>query len=215
MTFDCLRRTELSILGELRCEVTHHLMAKEGVRLENIKRVYSHPQALAQCRKWLRENLHDVDAVATTSTSEAARTVQELDDSAAIASSLAAEHFGLVTLVNRIEDTTGNHTRFAVLGRGKTPSVEGADHRTTLLFATANQAGALYQALGVFNDSGVNLTRLESRPAPDAPWDYVFFADIDGHTDDRRVASALRHLEDRSARVKVLGSYPLEPLETS
>ena len=214
-TLDCLRSTELSILGELRCEVIHHLMAAEGVRLEHVRNVYSHPQALGQCRNWLQDHLHDAVTVASSSTSEAARVVAEKDDSAAIASSIAAEHFNLAILVRRIEDVTGNHTRFAVLGRGHTPSVEGAAHRTSLLFATANRAGALFDALGAFNEAAVNLTRLESRPALDAPWDYIFSADLDGHVDEPGVSDALKVLARRSARLKVLGSYPLEPVEVS
>ena len=210
-TLDALRTTDLEIIGELDREVTHHLLVAERGPLADIKAVYSHPQALGQCRQWLDENLPDAARVETTSTADGARIAAERDGTAAIASELAAGLFALQIAVRRIEDQPGNRTRFLIIGRGAVPPVAGARHRTSLIFACADRPGALHLALGAFTDASVNLTKLQSRPARDAPWDYIFFADLDGHRDDDDVHRALDVLTARAARVKVLGSYPIGP----
>jgi chorismate mutase/prephenate dehydratase len=176
--------------------------------LEDIRRVCSHPQALAQCRGWLDEHLSDAERVPASSNAEGARRARDERGTAAIAGDTAAEVYGLKILAAEIEDRPDNTTRFFVLGR-KLFSSSGED-RTTLLISVAHtdESGALFRLLQPLAKHGVNMTRIESRPSRRRKWDYVFFIDLEGHAEDRNVAQALAILQREASLFKLLGSYP-------
>ncbi|MDP9085083.1 MAG: prephenate dehydratase [Pseudomonadota bacterium] len=206
-TLDMFLSSSLKICGEVELRIHHHLMGRMS-SIADIKRVCAHAQALAQCRGWLDEQLPDLERVAVSSNAEGARRARDERGTAAIASSTAAEIYGLTLLANDIEDRTDNTTRFLVVGR-KLFSSSGAD-RTTLLVSAENtdDAGALFRLLEPLSEHRVNMTRIESRPSRKKKWDYVFFIDIEGHVSDAPVAQALAALEERASLFKVLGSYP-------
>jgi chorismate mutase/prephenate dehydratase len=168
--------------------------------------VASHPQPLAQCRRWLARELPGVSLFPTPSTTAAAREAVADEGTAAVTSRLAAELEGLLVVAEDIQDRPENATRFAVIGQADA-SPTGND-KTSLVFSTPHERGALRRVLGVFDDAGINLTRIESRPAPGKRWQYVFFTDIEGHRLDANVAAALHALEGLGGAVRVLGSYP-------
>ncbi|HWJ34569.1 MAG TPA: prephenate dehydratase [Steroidobacteraceae bacterium] len=206
-TLDMFLSSGLKICGEVELRIHHCLMGRMG-GISDIKRVCAHPQALAQCRGWLDDQLPDVERVAVSSNAEGARRARDERGTAAIASRAAAEIYGLTLLANEIEDRTDNTTRFLVVGR-KLFSPSGAD-RTTLLVSASDtdDAGALFRLLGPLAEHRVNMTRIESRPSRKRKWDYVFFIDIEGHVSDPSVAKALAALEERASLFKILGSYP-------
>jgi len=176
--------------------------------LAAVKRVCAHPQALAQCRGWLDDQLPDVDRVPVSSNAEGARRARDERDTAAIAGRAAAEIYGLHLLASDIEDRPDNTTRFLVIGR-KLFSASGIDKTTLLVSARdTDGAGALFRLLEPLAEHQVNMTRIESRPSRKRKWDYVFFIDIEGHVSDPAVAEALAALEKRASLFKVLGSYP-------
>ena len=206
-TLDMFLSSALKICGEVELRINHHLMGKM-TDTEAIQRVCAHPQALAQCRGWLDEQLPDAERVAVSSNAEGARRARDERGSAAIASRAAAEIYGLNLLATEIEDRQDNTTRFLVVGR-KLFSASGSD-RTTLLVSGADtdDPGALFRLLEPLAQHRVNMTRIESRPSRKRKWDYVFFIDIEGHVSDPPVAKALAALEGRASLFKVLGSYP-------
>ena len=205
-TLDMFLTSGLKICGEVELRVHQHLLSRTG-RLEDVERVYSHPQSLAQCKAWLRANLPHAEKIAVSSNAEAARRARVADDCAAIAGETAGHVYGLKVLAGPIEDRQDNTTRFLVIGREFfTPS--GHD-RTSLLVFVRDQPGALYNVLSPFARHGVSMNRIESRPAHSGRWQYVFFIDVSGHVDDDNVARAMSELGDFASDVKVLGSYPV------
>jgi chorismate mutase/prephenate dehydratase len=206
-TLDMFLTSGLKICGEVELRVSHYLMGKMS-GFESIKRICAHPQALAQCRGWLDDQLPDVERVGVSSNAEGARRARDERGTAAIAGRSAAEIYSLNVLANEIEDRPDNTTRFLVVGR-KLFGASGAD-RTTLLVSTSDtdDSGALFQLLQPLAQHKVNMTRIESRPSRKRKWDYVFFIDIEGHVTDPAVAKALAALQSRASLFKVLGSYP-------
>ena len=205
-TLDLFVESPLTICAEIHVAVHHDLMSKSG-DTRRIKAVYSHAQGLAQCRQWLELNLGNVPQHSTHSTAQAAEHVSHDDAAAAIASHVAAEIYGLKVVRSGIEDHANNTTRFLVIGRN--PPRQSSRDITSLLFSIKrDQAGALYRALEPFAENGVNLTRIESRPTKARAWEYIFFCDFEGHTDEPRVGKAIDELRPRCDFVKVLGSYP-------
>src|SRR5258708_4680831 len=206
-TLDMFLTSGLKICGEVELRVSHYLMGKMS-GFEGIKRLCAHPQALAQCRGWLDEQLPDVERIGVSSNAEGARRARDERGTAAIAGRTAAEIYSLNLLANEIEDRPDNTTRFLVVGR-KLFNASGAD-RTTLLVSTSDTdgSGALFQLLEPLAQHRVNMTRIESRPSRRRKWDYVFFIDIEGHVSDPAVAKALAALQSRASLFKVLGSYP-------
>jgi len=206
-TLDMFLTSGLKICGEIELRIHHHLMGRM-TDFTAIKRVCAHPQALAQCRSWLDEQLPDPERVPVSSNAEGARRARDERGSAAIAGRSAAEIYGLHLLANEIEDRSDNTTRFLVIGR-KLFGASGSD-KTTLLVSAGDThgSGALFRLLQPFAEHGVNMTRIESRPSQRRLWDYVFFFDIEGHVSDPAVAQALAALEQRASLFKVLGSYP-------
>ena len=204
--YDLLVEHELPIVGEVELPVVHHLLALPGVALNQLRRVYSHPQGLAQCERFLR-TLSGVEIIATYDTAGSAKLVadERLTDAAAIASARAGEVFGLVPLASGIQDYDDNITRFIVIGRrpfDKTPA-----DKTTIAFTVPNVPGALFKALSVFALRDVDLSKLESRPIPGRPWEYLFYADLGVARDELRCTRALSHLAEFAPMLRVLGSY--------
>jgi chorismate mutase/prephenate dehydratase len=206
-TLDMFLNSALKICGEVELRIHHCLMGRVS-GISDVKRVCAHPQALAQCRGWLDDQLPDVERVAVSSNAEGARRARDERGTAAIASRAAAEIYSLTLLANEIEDRPDNTTRFLVVGR-KLFSASGADRTTLLVSATdTDDAGALFRLLEPLAEHRVNMTRIESRPSRKRKWDYVFFIDIEGHVSDPPVARALAALEKRASLFKILGSYP-------
>jgi prephenate dehydratase len=205
--FDLLLEHQLPIVGEVEVPVVHHLLALPGRALEQIRRIYSHPQALAQCDRFLR-TLTDVEITATYDTAGSAKMIAEgrLDDAAAIASARAGELFGLQPIKSGIQDYDSNTTRFLVVGRS--PLSLARPDKTSIVFTLANEPGALFKALSVFALRDIDMTKLESRPIPGRKWEYLFYVDLAAARDDLACERALAHLGEFASMVRVLGSYP-------
>ena len=178
--------------------------------LGEVKRVLSHPQGLAQCRGWLAANLPEVATEETSSTAAAVEIAAGDPTVAAIAAELAGTLYGVPVLRARIEDNRHNATRFLVIGSPvrSVPAAPSARDKTSLLFAMKNEPGSLYRILEPFVRAGLNLTKIESRPAKSRAWEYVIFVDFEGHRETPAVAAALREIGERTLHLKVLGSYP-------
>ena len=204
-TLDMFMDSELKINAEVLLEVSHFLLSRTG-RFEDVKKVYSHPQPLAQCRKWLAENLPNVPLVDVASTTLAAQIVAEDYTAAAIASEYAASIYNLKIVKSRIEDQVNNFTRFLVIGR-KIPDKCG-DDKTSLMFSVRDEPGILHRMLEPFAKRGINLSKIESRPLKRKAWEYIFYLDLSGHISDPDVAEAVKELSACCQFVKVLGSYP-------
>jgi prephenate dehydratase len=204
-SYDLLLDHDLKVHGEILLRVRHNLMTLPG-KTALINQVRSHPQALAQCERYL--NRHGYQAVTWYDTAGSAKdlALNPVDGVAAIASKLAAKTYGLEIIEENIEDIHHNYTRFFVIGRGEAPRSERA--KTSLVFAVPNTPGALYAALGEFAQRKINLTKLESRPRRGRPWQYVFYLDFDGHWQDDDARDAIMRLLSQAAFVKLLGSYP-------
>ncbi|HEX9023627.1 MAG TPA: prephenate dehydratase [Geobacteraceae bacterium] len=204
-TLDMFMESELKINAEVLLEIHHFLLSRTG-RLEDIKKVYSHPQPIAQCRGWLAENLPNVPVVDVASTAVAAQIVSEDYTAAAIASELAATMYDLKIVRERIEDQVNNFTRFLVIGK-KMAEMSG-DDKTSLMFSVKDEVGILYRMLEPFAKRGINLSKIESRPLKKKAWEYIFFLDLAGHIADPAVHEAVQELKQCCQFVKVLGSYP-------
>ncbi len=204
-TLDMFLHSDLKIAAEVEMRIHQHLLTRAR-RLDDIERVYSHPQSLAQCKHWLAANLPRAETVPVSSNAEAARRVRHAPDAAAIAGRHAAEVYGLPVLFANIEDHVDNTTRFLVLGRDLLPP--SGDDKTTLLVAGRDGPGALFKLLEPLARHQVNMNRIESRPSRQGRWDYVFFIDVDGHVEDDGLKAAMADLDGEARLVKVLGSYP-------
>jgi prephenate dehydratase len=194
-------------VADTELPVVHNLLALPGTSIQAVRRVFSHPQALAQCEMFLH-TLPGIEIVATYDTAGSARMIKEgnLTDTAAIASLRAAEVFGLGVLQEGIQDYADNITRFLLIGRDGKPL--GTPDKTTLAFALHNGPGALFKALSVFALRDIDMTKLESRPARGRPWEYVFYADLSAGREELRCGRAIVHLAEFARWVKTLGSYP-------
>ena len=198
------QRTPLWICAETFQPIKQHLLSKSS--LTKIQCVYSHPQPFAQCRVWLNRYLSNVEQIEVVSTSEAAHRASQEPLAAAIASELASEIYQVPIVANAIMDEPDNTTRFFVIG-SQMADPSGYD-RTSLFFGIRDKVGALHQALGILEEARLSLTYLESLPSRTKPWEYVFFAEMEGHIADERVLLALERLEELCTNVNVIGSYP-------
>ncbi len=203
-TLDQFVNSPIRIVAETYMEIHHCLLAR--CALEEIERVYSHPQPIAQSQGWLRRHLPKAEIVEVTSSAHGARKAAEDPHSAAVATKLAADLYDLTILEERIEDYTINRTRFWVLGKECPVATERS--KTSLLFSARHEAGSLYRALRAFSDHEISLTMIQSRPTKHTAWEYVFFIDFLGHPEQPGVRHALRELEANSIFLRVLGSYP-------
>jgi chorismate mutase / prephenate dehydratase len=205
-TLDTFLGSELKISAEIVLEVNHCLLVRSGLELAHVDRVFSHPQALAQCRRWLSTNLPRAVVVEAGSTSEAARLARDDPHGAAIASELAARLYDMTIARRNLADVAHNVTRFLVIG-DKQAVPTGRD-RTSILLELADQPGILFKVLEPFARRGVNMSKIESRPSRRRPWEYVFFVDVDGHHRDAAVADGVEDVRALCTSLKVLGSYP-------
>jgi len=204
--YDLLLEYDLKIWGEVILRVRHCLLANPGTKLEDIREVRSHPQALAQCERYLAS--HGMEPVPTYDTAGSAKDLAAAPEPgvAVIASELAARIYGLEVLANGIEDFSFNYTRFFILSSQDPP--KGERNKTSLVFSTRHVPGALHACLEEFAKLGINLTKIESRPRRTRPWHYVFYLDFEGHWQDPECEKALLGLLRKASFVKVLGSYP-------
>lgn len=203
-TLDMFVDSELKIVAQIILPIQHCLLGR-GPR-EAVKKVFSHPQALAQCRQWMQVHLPAAEVIEASSTTRAAELAARTRSAAAIASSLAAERYGLRILEADIQDNSSNATRFLVLGR-QCSAPTGRD-RTSIMFSIVDEAGSLHRALSPFSKNRINMTRIESRPSKRRAWAYFFFVDVKGHAEEPRLARAIAGLQHSCSFVKVLGSYP-------
>lgn len=193
----------VKICGEVTLRIHHNLLVKDE---QPIQRIYSHAQSLGQCRRWLEQHYPNAEQIAVTSNAEAARRVSQEQGSAAIASELAADIYGLSVLHTHVEDRTDNSTRFLIIGTVDTePS--GQD-KTSILIAGRHESGALYQLLQPFYQANISLTRIETRPSRHGAWNYVFFVDFEGHIQQPHIKTAMERLQRVATDFKWLGSYP-------
>jgi len=205
--YELLLDSDMRIQAEVMVHVHHMLLAPKGVQLDDLRSVRSHPQALAQCDQFIRR--HNLVTVPWYDTSGSAQDLSNdpLDGSTgAIASELAGELYGLDVLARNIENVSFNYTRFFLIGEDDPQP--GEYNKTSLVFATRNRPAALYECLGEFAQRGLNLTKIESRPRGNRPWEPVFFVDFEGHWQDAPCQAALARLLQRASFVKMLGSYP-------
>jgi len=205
-TYDLLLDSNVQVCGEINLRVVHCLIASPEIQLSDIRVVYSHPQALAQCRRFLGSL--NCEVASTYDTAGSVKTIKEkgLVDSAAVASEKAAEVYGMKILKKAIEDSPNNYTRFFVLSRDDAPP-SGRD-KTSIIFSVKHSPGALFGALQEFAVRSINLTKIESRPTRQNPWEYNFYLDFEGHKKEEACKEALKGLRRKSIFVKVLGSYP-------
>lgn len=206
--YDLLVEHRLHIVGEVEVRISHLLLAPSGVSLADIRRVLSHPQALAQCERSLRRLIPEAELVPVYDTAGSAKMVKEAGfrDAAAIAGKRAAEIYGMEILAESLEDSPENYTRFLILG-GE-PAAPRGQAKTSVVFAVENAPGALYRCLEPFALRGLDLTKIESRPLRGRRWEYIFYLDFLGNTAEPRVRAALEELRKTTAFLRVLGCYP-------
>jgi prephenate dehydratase len=205
--YDLLLKYNLVITGEIKLRITHNLIANQGADLSSIKKVYSHPQAISQCKDYFSKH-KNIELVSVYDTAAAARMVKEKGTlkEAAIASGQAALDYGLKILATGIESNHMNYTRFLIISQkmGK----ENEDSKTSIVFSTKNIPGALFKSLSVFALRDIDLYKIESRPVPGTPWEYIFYLDFDGDIRQEKIKKAISHLEEIANFLKILGSYP-------
>lgn len=204
--YDLLLDSSLRVCGETELRVIHCLIASPETRLDTIKRVYSHPQALGQCQAFLKHL--NCELIPTYDTAGSVKMIKEkgIIDGAAIASARAAEIYGMKILAKEIEDNPNNFTRFFVLAKQDSPPT--GNDKTSIVFSVRHKPGALYEFLRELAAININLTKIESRPTRQKPWEYNFYLDFEGHREDETAREALENLERTALFVKVLGSYP-------
>ena len=203
-TQDMFMESNVQICAEIMMPVFHNLLSNSPA--EKIKKIYSHPQPFAQCRNWLKNNFKEIEQIAVSSTSEAAMIAAKEEGTAAISSKVAAKLYGLKILYEGIQDRSDNITRFVVIGKHCGGRSNNA--KTSVLFAVKDKVGALWEVLGIFREYNLNLSNIKSRPSHTKAWEYVFFADLEGHVEDEAMKAALDEVEDKCVYLKILGSYP-------
>ncbi len=204
-TLDAIYEYGLKVCGEIYESISHHLLNLTG-RLEDIKKILSHPQAIAQCRKWLRKKLPSVTIETVSSTAFAAKWAAVDESVGAIASLMAAKLYHLQVVAKNIEDIKGNSTRFWIIGKSEVPPT--GNDKTSLIFSVADRPGALFDVLKCFAERKINLTKIESRPSKNEPWKYHFFLDCEGHIKDPKIKECLDEMQNYCVQVVWLGSYP-------
>lgn len=205
-TLDNFMDSNLKICGEVELRIHHNLLISDITKPDNITRIYSHPQSLAQCRKWLDAHYPHADRVPVSSNAEAAKRIKGEWNAAAVAGEMAAEKYGLQKLAEKIEDHPDNSTRFLIIGPEEV-SPSGND-KSSVVVAMRNEPGALHDLLEPFHRFKVDLTRVETRPSRTGNWNYVFFIDFEGHVADEPIKNAMTEVSKRASDIKILGSYP-------
>ncbi len=203
-TYDRFLVSELNIVAEISLKVSHNLLSK--YRLREIKKIYTHPMAYAQCREWVAKNLPNAEIIEVSSTAKGAEEASVYINSAAIGSELAAKKYGLTVTAENIQDKTSNYTRFLVIGK-KIPK-KATNSKTSIVFSAKHEPGSLFNALEPLKHNKVNMTKIESRPTRMRNWEYVFFVDFQGYIDDNNIQKALGEMKKNTSMLKILGSYP-------
>ncbi len=206
--YDLLINEDVFVMGEIFLKISHNLLSNKGSSMKDIKKVYSHPHALEQCREFLRK--HKMKPIPEYDTAGAAKLVRHRGkkDEAAIASELCAEIYGLKLLKKSIETNKSNTTKFFVIAKTENIPKDLKKEKTSIAFKTKHYSGALVNCLQRLSKNNINMTKLESKPIPENPWEYVFYVDFEGGIDDKRVKLALSEMEASALFIKVLGSYP-------
>lgn len=207
VNYDLMQEHDLQIVGEIVLRIVHNLMAKPGVRPEELRRVQSHPKALEQCVRFFREH-PSMKPETVYDTGGAAKMLGEGEDRdiGVIASTRAAERYGLEILERGIEDNVQNYTRFLVLGRESEPP-SGERLKTSIMFSVPHEPGMLFKAMSVFALRDISINKIESRPLVGSPWEYLFYLDFEGHAESLLCSRALNHLREIATNYKLLGSY--------
>jgi prephenate dehydratase len=205
LTLDLLMEQRLKIIGEVIVRIKHCLLSKG--KIHDVKIIMSHPQALSQCRRYIKDNFKSIEVRSALSTSQAAKLASESKDIAAIASTESAQMYGLDILAENIQDVNENFTRFIVIGKA-TPHATGDDKTSIIVYLEKNRPGALYEILGEFANRGIDLTKIESRPTKKVLGDYLFYIDMRGHIEDRIIKDTLDRVKGNVGMFKILGSYP-------
>ncbi len=204
-TFDMFMDSDLMIASEIMLEISQNLLSKSG-RMADVKKIYSHPQAKAQCRSWLERNFPGIPIINELSTAAAAKRVTKNPSAAAVASELAATVYKLKFIEKGIEDNRRNVTRFLIIAK-ESPGKTGKD-KTSIMFSIKDKPGALFLILRPFAKHKINLTKIESRPSKRKAWEYIFFVDMEGHIEQTNVMKAIKDVQKECLFFKVLGSYP-------
>jgi len=204
-TLDLLMDFDQQIVGEIILPIRLLLISRES-SLDSVRTVYSHPHVWGQCRKWLETNLSEAKLKDTSSTAQAVALVAELKGTAAVGGELTAELYDVPVLVKDIGDWKENLTRFLIFSRH--PAKPTGDDKTSLVLSIKDRVGALYEILRPFGDSGINLTKIESRPSRRKAWDYIFFVDVEGHRDEPELKNTLKSVREYCEDMRILGSYP-------
>lgn len=204
-TLDLFVDYDLKVAAEIMLEVSHNLLSKDGEK-GKVKRIYSHPHAAAQCRRWLEANMPLIPVAESSSTARAAELAAGQKGAAAISSELAASVYDLKFIEKHIEDNRNNYTRFLVVAKACPPPTE--NDKTSIMFSAKDKPGALYNVLSPFKKAKINLTKIESRPSKRKAWEYIFFVDMEGHMQSKKVKKALDELSRECLFLKILGSYP-------
>ncbi len=203
-TYDMFMGSGLNIVAEVSLEISHNLLSK--YRLRDVKKLYTNPVALAQCKEWVSKNLPKAEVLEVSSTAKSAESASLYIDSAAIASRLAAKKYGLNILAENIQDSAKNLTRFLVIGKARPK--KSAKSKTSLMFSTRHKPGALFDALQALKSNSINMTKIESRPNKQRNWEYVFFVDVQGFAEDENLKKTLAEMRKHTIFLSVLGSYP-------
>ncbi len=210
-TLDMLIEKELFIQGEIELRIVQNLIGIKDSELSQIKNIFSHPQAFAQTRSWLKANLPNANLIDVSSTAEAVRRIRKLEDKsyAAIGTEFAAEVYELKVLSSKIEDEPSNFTRFLIISKTENP-IKTEKMKTSIVFVTKHVPGALYWVLKIFSDAEINLSKIESRPRRKGRWEYIFFMDFEGDKEDTKVKDVLEQMKANVIWYKVLGTYPFK-----
>ena len=210
-TLDLLIENDLFIYGEIEVKVIQNLISLKEAELTDIKNVFSHPQAFAQTKMWLKSNLPNVKITEVTSTAEAVRRVRKLEDKsyAAIGTEFAANIYELKVLNSNIEDEKSNYTRFLIMSKKENP-LKTEKMKTSIVFVTKHVPGALYWVLKIFSDANINLSKIESRPRRKGRWEYIFFMDFEADKNDPKAAEALEQMKANVIWQKILGTFHLK-----
>jgi len=203
-TLDAFLNSPVLVCAELLINIHHNLLSNSPI--DRVKKIYSKPEALGQCREWLGKQAESIEIVAAASTSKAAEHASKEDHAAAIGSTLAAEVYGLRVQFANIEDNPHNTTRFFIIGTQK--SRPTGDDKTSIMFTTEHKAGALTNVLDVFADHGINMTHIDKRPSKRVNWEYIFFVDLLGHIETDALSKAIDEARTHCLQLTVLGSYP-------
>ncbi len=204
-TLDMFMDSELQVVAEIILQISHNLLSRQRAK-SRVKKIYSHPQALAQCRGWIESNLPGIPVAESTSTARAAELAARNRNSAAIAGDIAARMYDLNVIEKNIEDSRYNITRFLVISK-EFPRKTGND-KTSIMFSIKDRPGSLYEILLPFKKARINLTKIESRPSKRKAWEYIFFVDMEGHIDDKKIKLAIDQVKKGCFYLKILGSYP-------